>query len=277
MVYIKTAIEVDAIRMGGRLLAQILNDLDEAVKPGVSTRVLEDLLVTKIKAVGGRPAFIDYDMGDGIKFPSALCASINDEVVHGPALPGRILKSGDIIDLDIGMEWPVDPNLRAEHGFPANPHSSFGGYFTDMCRTVPVGKVSHNAQRLLRVTQRCLDIGIDEAKPGKTLNDIGRAIQKYAEGAGYGVVRDLVGHGVGYFAHEEPNVFNYSIGNRSRENLVLEPGMVICIEPMINEGDWEVKVADNGYTILTADGSLSAHFEHTLVITDAGAEILTLD
>ncbi|BFD25079.1 MAG: type I methionyl aminopeptidase [Candidatus Parcubacteria bacterium] len=276
MVYIKTAAEIEAIRYGSRLLAQILNDLSAAVKPGVSTRVLEDLLVTKIKAVGGWPAFLNYDMGDGVKFPSALCASINDEVVHGPALPGRILKSGDIIDLDIGMEWPVDANMRAEHGFPTNPYSSRGGYFSDTCRTVPVGKISQNAHRLLKVTQRCLEIGIEEAQPGKTLNDIGAAIQKYAEAAGYGVVRDLVGHGVGYFAHEEPNVFNYAIGARSRENLVLAPGMVICIEPMVNEGDWRVKVAANDYTILTADGSLSAHFEHTLVITEDGPEILTL-
>ncbi len=277
MVYIKTKVEINAIRKGGRLLAQILNELSAAAKPGVSTRVLEDLLVSKIKTLGGRPAFKDYDMGGGVTFPSGLCASINDEVVHGAALPGRILKSGDIIDLDIGMEWPIDPVLRAEHGFPTNPHSPLGGYFTDMCRTVAVGKVSQKAQNLLKVTKRCLDIGIKKAQPGNTLNDIGTAIQQYAEAAGYGVVRDLVGHGVGYLAHEEPNVFNYAIRPHSRENVTLKPGMVICIEPMINEGSWQVEVAGNDYTILTADGSLSAHFEHTVAITERGPEILTLD
>lgn len=277
MVYQKTPDELAVIRAGGRILAQILNEVAAAVKPGVSTLVLENILVRRIEEAGGRPAFKGYDMGGGLKFPSALCASINDEVVHGTALPGRLLKAGDIIDLDIGMEWPVHSEIREEYGFPTNKMSPGGGYYTDMCRTVPVGKITQEARRLLKVTKQCLDIGIKQAQVGNTLNDIGSAIQKYAEAQGYGVVRDLVGHGIGYQAHEEPNVFNYSIGQRSRENLTLKPGMIICIEPMINEGTWQISIADNEYTVLTADGSLSAHFEHTIAITEDGPEILTRD
>ncbi len=277
MVYQKTPAEIAVIRAGGRILAQILNEVAAAVKPGVSTLVLENILVRRIEEAGGRPAFKDYDMGGGLKFPSALCASINDEVVHGTAIPGRLLKAGDIIDLDIGMEWPVNPDIRKEYNFPTNKLSSGGGYYTDMCQTVPVGKISQEARRLLKVTKQCLDLGIKQAQAGNTLEDIGATIQKYAEAQGYGVVRDLVGHGIGYHAHEDPNVFNYSIGRRSRENLTLKPGMVICIEPMINEGAWQINIADNDYTVLTADGSLSAHFEHTIVITEDGPEILTRD
>ena len=214
-------------------------------------------------------------MGDDIFFPSALCASINEEVVHGTAIPGRLLKSGDIIDLDIGMEWPVDPKVREQVKAPINKFSADGGFYTDMCVTVSVGKISQEAKKLLKVTRECLEAGIAQAKAGNTLNDIGKTIQFIAETHGYGVVRDLVGHGVGYFAHEDPNVFNYGIPQRSSENIVLEPGMVIAIEPMINLGTWKVKVAKNNYTILSADNSLSAHFEHTVAITEKGPEILT--
>lgn len=275
MIYKKTPIEIDIIAQGGKILASILKELITEVKPGVSTLALENILVKRIKAAGGRPSFKDYDMGDGIYFPSALCASINEEVVHGTAIPGRLLKSGDIIDLDIGMEWPVDPKIRAEIGAPINKLSPGGGFYTDMCATVAVGKISQEAKKLLRVTKECLIAGINQAKVGNTLNDIGQAIEKIAKAHGYGVVRDLVGHGVGYLAHEDPNVFNYSIPVHSRENLRLEEGMVICIEPMINAGTWKVDVTDNNYTIITADNSLSAHFEHTLAITKNGPKILT--
>ncbi|MEI6835659.1 MAG: type I methionyl aminopeptidase [Candidatus Falkowbacteria bacterium] len=275
MVYKKSSEEIRIIREGGLILARILKEMVAEVKPGVSTLALENILVKRIKEAGGRPAFKDYDMGGGIFFPSALCASINEEVVHGTAIPGRLLKSGDIIDLDIGMEWPVDPKVRAVVKAPVNKFSADGGYFTDMCTTVAVGKISAAAKKLLKVTKECLMAGINQAKPGNTLNDIGSAVQFIAETHGYGVVRDLVGHGVGYLAHEDPNVFNYSIPPRSSENLVLEVGMVIAIEPMINAGTWKVKTAKNDYTILTADNSLSAHFEHTVAITEHGPEILT--
>lgn len=275
MVYKKTPAEIEIIRQGGHILAAILKELVAEVKPGVSTLALENILVKRIKEAGGRPAFKDYEMGDGLYFPSALCASINEEVVHGTAIPGRLLKSGDIIDLDIGMEWPVDPKVRAAINAPVNKFSKDGGYYTDMCTTVAVGKISAEAKKLLKITRECLEAGIKQARPGNTLNDIGKTIQAIAQMHGYGVVRDLVGHGVGYLAHEDPNVFNYSIPVKSRENLTLEVGMVICIEPMINLGTWKVDVADNNFTIVTADNSLSAHFEHTIAITENGPEVLT--
>jgi len=275
MVYIKNPEEIRIIREGGRILSRILQEMIHEVKPGVSTLALENILVKRIAEAGGRPAFKDYDMGDDILFPSALCASINDEVVHGTAIPGRLLKSGDIIDLDIGMEWPVDTRVRKQVKAPINKFSDGGGFYTDMCVTVAVGKVSTEAKKLLKVTRECLEAGIAQAKPGNTLNDIGKTVQFIAETHGYGVVRDLVGHGVGYQAHEDPNVFNYAIPQKSSENIVLEVGMVIAIEPMINAGTWKVKTAKNNFTVLTADNSLSAHFEHTVAITENGPEILT--
>jgi len=277
MVYIKTKEEIAAIRAGGRILAGILRKLKEAVKPGVNTADLEKIMLEMVAAAGGRPAFKDYPMGDGIFFPSAICASINNEVVHGAAIPGRILKAGDIIDLDIGMEWPVKPELREKLGLPINPHSAAGGFYTDMCATVPVGEISREAKKLLRVTRECLEEGIKRVRPGAHLNDIGGIVQGIAETAGYGVVRDLVGHGVGYQAHEDPEVYHYLINDRSGANIELKEGMVICIEPMINSGTYKVDVADNGFTIITADNSLSAHFEHTVAVTKDAYEILTLE
>lgn len=277
MVYIKTAAEIEAIRAGGRILAKILKTLAAAVKPGVSTADLEATMLTMVAEAGGRPAFKDYPMGGGIFFPSAICASINEEVVHGAAIPGRILHEGDIIDLDIGMEWPVRPELRKSLGLPLNSHSAGGGFYTDMCTTVAVGQISPAAQKLLQVTQECLQAAIKRVRPGAYLNDIGGTVQKIAEAAGYGVVRDLVGHGVGYQAHEDPEVYHYLINPRSGANLELKAGMVICIEPMINAGTHRVDVADNGYTIISADRSLSAHFEHTIAVTPTGYQILTLE
>lgn len=275
MVYLKKQDEIKVIKEGGQRLAAILSRLISEVKPGVSTDYLEDLANSLIKETGGASAFKNYPMGGGIFFPSTLCVSINNEVVHGAAWPVRILAEGDIVDLDIGMEWPVTPELRAEFSTPVNTFSKQGGFFTDTCATVGVGRISAEAKKLLQITKQCLDLGIKAAQPGNTLNDIARAIQRCAEKNGYGVVRDLVGHGVGYLAHEKPDVFNFEIVEKSAENIVLKPGMVIAIEPMINAGTWRVTVADNDYTILTADGSLSAHFEHTVAITGSGNEILT--
>ncbi|MFA4942893.1 MAG: type I methionyl aminopeptidase [Patescibacteria group bacterium] len=255
MVTIKTDKEINILRQGGSKLASILQALAKAVKPGVDTGYLEELTNTLITKAGGRPSFKGYDMGGGLFFPTALCASINNEVVHGTAYPARVLKSGDIIDLDIGMEWQ--------------------GLYTDTCLTVGVGKINKEAKQLIRVTKEALDLGIKQVKPGNTLNDIGSAIENFVDQFGYGIVRDLVGHGVGYQAHEDPNVFNYAIPKNSRENITLKEGMVIAIEPMVNLGTWEVKTAKNGYTIITADNSLSAHFEHTVVVTKKGYEILT--
>jgi methionyl aminopeptidase len=275
MIYIKTPDEIRIIKEGGKRLAAILAQLMAATKPGVTTGYLEDLANDLIERTGGFSAFKNYPMGGGIFFPSTLCVSINDEVVHGAAWPVRTIKAGDIVDLDIGMEWPITSELRTEFKAPLNALSKHGGFFTDMCATIGAGPISAPAKKLLRVTHECLDLGIAAAQPGQTLNDIARAVQGHAEKHGYGVVRDLVGHGVGYLSHEKPDVFNFEIREKSPENVVLKPGMVIAIEPMINAGDWRVTVADNDYTILTADGSLSAHFEHTVAITETGNEILT--
>lgn len=275
MIYIKSQAEIAVMRQGGRILAKILKSLLAEVKPGTSTAYLEGQAASMMAKAGGRPAFKGYDMGGGIFFPSILCISINDEVVHGGALPDRILENGDIVDIDLGMEWPIKEETRKKIGAPRNPHSELGGYYTDMCATVPVGKISREKKKLLSITRDCLSLAIEQAKPGNTLNDIGRAVEGLASAHGFGVVRDLVGHGVGYFAHEAPNVVNYEINPRSRDNLVLRPGMVIAIEPMINLGDWRVEMADNDYTIITADGSVSAHFEHTVAITEKGNEIIT--
>lgn len=275
MIYYKTAAEIQIIREGGRRLSAILSRLIKEVKPGARTGDWENLAESLIKEAGGRPSFKNYPLGGDLFFPSALCVSINNEVVHGSALPSRLIAEGDIVDLDIGMEWPVTNELREKYQAPLNPHSDNGGFFTDMCATVGAGQISPEAKKLLRLSEEALYLGIKQVKPGRTINDIARAIETYAEDQGYGVVRDLVGHGVGYYAHEEPDVFNFTIKENSPENIVLKPGLVIAIEPMINAGGWRVKVAANGYTILTADGSLSAHFEHTVVVTEKGAEILT--
>lgn len=275
MIHIKTEEEIKTLRAGGQRLAVILSRLAQMLKPGLSTAVLEDMALKMIKEAGGHPAFKDYPMGGGIFFPSALCVSINDEVVHGSALPDRIIESGDIVDLDIGMEWPVDEKLRVEIKAPINDFSERGGFFTDTCVTVGVGKVSAQAKKLMKVSRECLERGVAAAQAGARMNDVARAIESHAQRSGYGVVRDLVGHGLGYFPHEKPDVLNFTVPYQAEENIVLKPGMVIAIEPMINAGTWEVKSAPNGYTILSADGSLSAHFEHSVAITDQGPLILT--
>lgn len=275
MIYLKSDSEIKIIQEGGRRLAKILRRLLSEVKPGIETAYLEELANKMIKETGGRSAFKNYPLGGGLFFPSTLCVSINNEVVHGSALPTRLIKAGDIVDLDIGMEWPVTPELRKKYQAPLNPHSKYGGFFTDMCATVGAGKISPEAKRLIKISKECLELALKKVKPGNKINDLARAVQTHAEKNGYGVVRDLVGHGVGYFAHEGPDVFNFEINEEAAQNITLEPGMVIAIEPMINGGDWRIKMHSNGYTILTRDNSLSAHFEHTVAVTEKGLKILT--
>lgn len=271
MIYYKTKEEIEIIRQGGKILANILETLGQMVIPGASTAELEKIAVESIEEAGGRPAFKDYDMGDGIFFPSALCVSINNEVVHGSSLPNRRIKEGDIVSLDIGMEWPLQSEKEAQsNNRPYNKHSELGGFYSDTCRTFPAGKISSKAQKLLEVTKEALNLGISKAVAGNTLNDVGKAIGDYIKSQGFSSVRDLVGHGVGYFAHEDPNVFHYEIGENSFENMTLEPNMVIAIEPMINQGKFRVKVLKNGYTIVTSDSSWSAHFEHSIAILEKG-------
>ena len=275
---IKNEEEIRAIREGGKILHAILKAIGKEIKPGANTADLEALACKMADEAGARPAFKNYPMGGGIFFPDMLCISINDEVVHGTATPGRILKSGDIIDIDLGIEWPAEESVRQKFNLPKNPHSPLGGFFTDMSYTFPVGKVSTATKKLLQVTRECLEKGLKAIKPGLKIGELGWVIQEHAEKHGYGVVRDLVGHGVGYLAHEDPAVFNYKIPDDDPENITIEEGMVLAVEPMINAGTWRIRVdKGNKYTIKTADGTMSAHFEHTVAVTKNGCEILTAE
>jgi len=254
---VKTSEEIEVIGRGGVLLSRVLGKVARHVRPGVTTAELDEIAEKEILKAGGKPAFKGYRI-TGVKqaYNSTVCTSINDEVVHGLAHPGRVLKEGDIIGLDIGMVYPAAD-----------------GFYTDMAMTVAVGKISDKATKLMKVTRECLERAISVVRAGAKLSDIGNAVQKHAEGNGYGVVRDLVGHGVGYAVHEEPRVPNYV--DPDTRDMILKEGMVLAIEPMINAGTWEVFTADDGWTVKSADGSLSAHFENTIAVTKDGCEILT--
>jgi len=249
MIIYKTQKEIEIMAIGGRLLAEVLNEVKLMVKPGVGTMELDNLAEELILQHGGQPAFKNYQgSAEQKQFPTTLCTSINDEVVHAPARPNRILKEGDIIGLDIGMEYQ--------------------GGFTDMAVTVGVGKVSQEAENLMATAAECLNLALEQFKEGNYLSDIARAIQDYAQENGLSVVRELVGHGVGQKVHEEPNVPNYV--TEESKNIQLKRGMTIAIEPMVNAGGWRVKLLDDGLTFATADGSLSAQFEHTVAIDHNG-------
>lgn len=247
---IKTQSEIDTIAEGGTLLRAILLRTAKLVRPGVTTAELSDFAESEIIKAGGRPSFIGYGDSDN-PFPAALCTSVNDVVVHG--VPGKVvLDGGDIIGLDIGMDYK--------------------GLYTDTAITVPVGTVTEKAQRLIDATRRALELGIGQAVVGNRAGDIGAAVQKYAEAQGYSVVRDLVGHGVGYGVHEDPQIPNYG---KPGTGAKLVEGMVIAIEPMLCTGSYHIFFDDDGWTIRTEDGGLSAHFEHTIAITKKGPRLLT--
>lgn len=258
MITIKTKEEIAVMREGGRILAGILKQLGEMVAPGVSTADLEKEANRLILGAGGRPAFKGYKAGNSRPFPTALCTSVNSEVVHGPALPGRVLVEGDIIGIDIGMQYPAK-----------------GGMYTDMAITVPVGVIEERTQKLLEATKKSLELAIAKVKNDVEVREIGIAVQRHVEPRGFSVVRDLVGHGVGRAVHEAPQIPNFEIPKRSADNIILKTGMTIAIEPMINIGGARVKNGSDGFTILTSDGSLSAHFEHTVAVTDEGCIIIT--
>jgi len=268
MIKIKTEKEIEILRKGGKILHSILDELSQKAVMGISTKELEEIVCKRILDAGGRPSFKGYKMSRKIFFPTALCVSINEEIVHGSALPSRILKNGDIVGLDLGIEYPIDKNA-------GNKYSKFGGYYTDSARTVIIGDVDKKIKKLVSTTKQCLELAIKQIKPKNTLNDIGIAIQKHAENAGFFVVRDLVGHGVGHKVHEDPQVPNFEIKNNEMIDVILKKGMVIAIEPMLNIGTEKIKVMNDGFTITTADESLSAHFEHTVVVTENGYEVLT--
>ena len=247
----KTQEEIDKIKEGGKILNRILLQTAELVKPGVSTWELNSFAESEIVKAGGRPSFKGYG-NKGHLFPAGLCTSVNSVVVHGVPSKESILKEGDIIGLDIGMEYK--------------------GLFTDTAITVPVGKISEKAQNLLSLTKKALSIGIAQAKIGNKVGDIGAAVQKVADDNKLGIIRDLVGHGVGHAVHEEPQVPNYGKKGTGPE---LTEGLVIAIEPMFTLGTDDIFIEDDGWTVTTRDESLAAHFEHTVVITKNGPEILT--
>ena len=240
---IKTPDEIVLMRESGRILAAILADLKGAVKPGIRTSALDELVVDEVKGYGVVASFKGYG-----GYPASVCVSVNNEIVHG--IPGgRVLQEGDIVSVDCGVLYK--------------------GFHSDAALTVGVGQISDEARRLIEVTEGSLDAGVAEARAGNHVGDISVAVQKYAESNGFAVVREYTGHGVGRALHEDPQVPNFDNGRGA----LLRKGMTIAIEPMVTNGGWRTRVAGNRWTVLTKDGSLSAHFEHSLGITDGEAEV----
>ena len=243
---IKSPHEIDAMRQAGRIVADILEVLKKSIKPGIITKELDDLAVEELKRHGAKSSFKGYR-----RYPAYVCVSINDELVHG--IPGkRVLNEGDIVTIDFG--------------------AIYQGFHGDAARTVAVGKISDKVRDLLDTTEEALKIGIESASCGSHLGDVSAAIQSFIEFRGFSVVREYSGHGIGRRMHEDPNVPNFGIPG---QGMVLRKGMAIALEPMVTVGDWHTKVGKDGWTVSTADGSLCAHFEDTIAITDGKAEILT--
>ena len=279
MVAIKTPEEIEIMASGGKILAEVVKKLEKEVRPGVTTKYLDGLAEDLIFKFGGECSFKGYAVADDSSpnkiYPSCLCASVNEQIVH--AIPSdRILKDGDIISLDIGMKYK--------------------GFHNDMAVTVPVGKISDEAKRLLKVTKKSLELAIEKVKPGNRIGDISRTVQKYVEGQaysargasgpfrGFGVVRELCGHGIGREVHEDPEILNSvtpdktmvdKVGYTDDGKIELKEGMVFCIEPMVTVGDWRIKKSADGFGFETKDGSLSCHFEHTIAVVRGGYKILT--
>lgn len=277
MIRIKSEQEISIMREGGKKLSRIVKLLAKQAVPGANTADLEHLACQLIKKIGGRPAFKEYQSSPEAKpFPTALCTSINDEIVHAPSLPARELKPGDILKIDVGMEYPSMENLSPKKSYYFSKlNISSKGFYTDMAVSIPIGKIEKKAKSLLRTTNKALMLGINQVRPNKTLHDIAKVIQDYVESHGFSVVRELVGHGVGYAVHEEPQIPNYIPKNGAFENVTLKPGMVLAIEPMVNMGGWEISTDEDGFTFRTKDGSLSAHYEHTVAVTKTGNLIIT--
>jgi methionyl aminopeptidase len=246
MIILKSKREIEKMAVACRIVAEVLQEIVQAVRPGVTTLELDALAEQGIKTRGGIPAFKGYR-----GFPSTLCASINEQIVHG--IPSkRRLRAGDIVGLDLGAKWE--------------------GYYGDAAVTVPVGKVSSEAENLVAAAREALAIGIKQVEVGRHLSDISHAIQHYTEGRRYSVVRDFVGHGIGTALHEAPQVPNFGPPGRGPR---LKAGMILAIEPMVNLGGADVEILDDGWTVVTIDGQLSAHFEHTVAILDEGPQVLT--
>lgn len=246
MVIFKSQQEIQRIHKASQIVAKVLDVLEQYVQPGISTLELDTVAEQEIRKAGAEPAFKGYR-----GFPATLCVSVNEEVVHGIPSQKR-LNEGDIVGLDLGAIWE--------------------GFYGDAARTYPVGKISEEASKLLDVTEKSLMVGIEEARPGNRIGDIGFAVQQFVEKHGYSVVRDFVGHGIGRNLHEDPQVPNY--GNRGQGHRI-KPGMVIAIEPMVCQGRADVEILADNWTAVTRDRSLAAHFEHSIAITDNGPWILS--
>lgn len=247
MIRLKSPEEIEQIAEGGAILARIISDLRPFVKPGISTLELNDRAARLMRDAGVKPAFLGYH-----GYPAVLCTSVNHRVVHGIPSRTELLSEGDIIGLDIGI--------------------IHRGLFSDMAETLPVGEVARGSFRLIETARRALEQGIDALLLGQRLGKVGATIQAFVEHQGYGVVRDLCGHGVGFDLHEEPSVPNFG---RADSGPIVQPGLVIAIEPMITAGDWHVRTLDDGWTVETVDGSRCAHIEHTVAVTSDGVRILT--
>jgi methionyl aminopeptidase len=245
-IIIKSEREIAIMRQAGGIVAAVLDILSQRVRSGMKTKELDVIAAREVGRLGAKPSFKGYR-----GFPANLCVSVNDEIVHG--IPGeRILQEGDIVSLDLG--------------------AIYNGFQGDGAVTVGVGEIDSKAKELMEATEDALKAGIAAARPGARLGDISAAIQGCAEGRGFSVVREYTGHGIGRDLHEEPQILNFGLAGTGP---VLEKGMTLALEPMVNAGDWRTRLGDDQWTVLTADGSLSAHFEHTIVITDGGAEVLT--
>ncbi|MBR2408542.1 MAG: type I methionyl aminopeptidase [Lachnospiraceae bacterium] len=248
-VSIKSEREIELMRESGSILSIVHTELAKMIKPGISTLDIDKRCYEMIREFGCIPSFLNYQ-----GYPASVCVSVNDEVVHGIPNKNRILKDGDIVSLDAGVIYK--------------------GYHSDAARTVAVGEISPELKRLMDVTKQSFFEGIKYAKPGYRIGDISGAIQDYAESFGYSLVRELVGHGVGRELHEDPQVPNF---RTKRKGIRLEPGMTLAIEPMVNMGHYDVNWLDDGWTVVTADGSPSAHYENTILITDGEPELLTIE
>ena len=252
MISIKSKSEIEMMRSAGLVIIRIFDEVEKTVRPGISTWDIDKMVERLITGSGGTPSFKGYGGYEGTDpYPASICASVNDEVVHG--IPdSRILKEGDIFSLDVGV--------------------CLDGYHADAARTYAVGKISDEARRLIDVTRESFFRGLEMVREGNRISDVSAAIQKHVEANGYSVVRDLVGHGIGRELHEPPQIPNYV---SSRTGPRITEGMTLAIEPMVNAGNYEVKVHGNKWTILTADGSLSAHYENTVAVTDGEPQVLT--
>ncbi|MES9699315.1 MULTISPECIES: type I methionyl aminopeptidase [Bacillus] len=246
MIICKTPREIDIMREAGRIVALTHQELKQHITPGITTKELDQIAEKTIQKYGATPSFKGYN-----GFPGSICASVNEELVHG--IPGkRKLEEGDIISIDIGAKY--------------------NGYHGDSAWTYPVGNISESVQKLLDVTEKSLYLGLEQVKPGERLSNISHAVQTHAEENGFSIVREYVGHGIGQDLHEDPQIPHYGPPNRGPR---LKPGMVICVEPMVNQGRRYVKTLSDDWTVVTVDGKWCAHFEHTIALTEAGYEILT--